>query len=141
MLKIFNTTALTQRQRFARALLFGTLASAGLLVVYIFIGRVLEFEYSWLFIALGFAIGYVIRETGHGTQIHFSILAVVLCFIVVFLGDIFSFFPQLLSYMEYFPECALLVLKFYITLDMNSILNLVFRAGALIVAFTSARIV
>lgn len=140
MLKIFNTTSLSQKQRFSQAVLYGSLASIGLTVVYFLISRLLlegGIEFSFTFVAVGMAIGYVIQKTGHGVQLKFAILASVLCVLVILVGDALTVMPYGFSFFE-----ALFVTPaYYLSIDINSLLSLAFRVIGVYCAFKYSRIV
>ena len=141
MLKIFNSTALTQKQRFLNALLWGSLAGLVLTVLYVALYSFIHVEFSIVYLGLGFAIGWVIQETGHGVQIRFSILAAVICILVIFFGDLFSFFPAYYIFGGGFVECLRYLLAIYLSVDFSSVLSIIFRLGAIYLAFRYARVV
>ena len=141
MLRVFNSSALSQKQRFGRAILFGSLASIGLLVVYVLVNSVLEWEFSYAYILLGYAIGWVIQTAGRGVQPKFSILAAVLCFLVIFIGDLLVWCPGLLSELSAVGEALSFQMTVYTSLSIDGLLTLAFRAVAIYCAYRMARIV
>ena len=141
MLKVFNTTVLTSKQRFLNALLYGTLVSVVLVTLYIFIQRRLPFEIYYIYFGFGYVIGMVIQKTGHGVQVKFSILAAVLCFLAIVIGDLFVFFPGFLTYSDIIPGLLISLLGRYLSLDYGSIFALGFRVTAILVAYYHARVV
>ena len=143
MLKVFNTTSLSQKQRFWQAVLFGSLASIVLVIIYVFISNLMweiGVEFSIVYIAFGYAIGYIIQHTGRGVQVKFSILAALLCVFVIFFGDLLTFYPNLLGDLGNFFFYTSNLLAFYLA-GASSLIGLAFRIVGIVVAFQTARIV
>ena len=129
MLKVFNTPALTRRQRFGRALAAGSaaaLAGVGLLVL---IMEVFGFHTSLLYIAIGFGIGYAIQYFGRGVQLQFSLLAAGLTAAVMLVGDL----------LWYGSPAAILAV--FTQFGTDSLLELAYRLVAGYLAFRYARVV
>ena len=141
MLKVFNTSILTSKQRFSNALLYGVLSSILMLVVYVFVQRRLPFEIFYLYLGFGYLIGMVIQKTGHGVQPKFSILAAVLCFLIILIGDLLVYFPDILSYLQYFPEMITELFGIYLAMDYTSVFALACRIAAIVAAYYYARVV
>ncbi len=142
MLKIYNKSAITQNERFKKALIFGILAAVGLTAVYVLINNVLKtVEFSIIFILLGYAIGYVVKTTGRGVQTKFSVLAAVLCFLIIVFGDLFTFFPSIIFYPQSWIAGLGIVFSSYASISMSTILSLLFRVYAIYVAYNSGRII
>ena len=142
MSNFFNTRGLSQKQRFWRALICGALASIVLLGLYLVFSLFMApvgWGYSLVYLLIGIAIGQVIRYCGKGVKVSFSIMAAVFCILIIFFGDVLSLFliyPQT-DYLDYFR----IILDFYFTADLNSMLSLAARVLAVIAAFQNARVV
>ena len=142
MFQVFNTSSLSQKERFFNALLFGSLASIVLIVIYVFITNLMYeigIEFAIAYIGFGFLIGLIVQKTGHGVQLKFAILAAVLCVFVIFFGDLFTFFPGLIKHLNYLPEVSLELLKAYFS-GLSSLLSVAFRLFGVAMAFQTARI-
>ncbi len=130
MLQIFNKKALTRKQRFSRALLFGLLATLlAILIEYILI-KVFHVYFSILFLAIGLGIGYCIQYFGKGVQIQFSLLASILTFIVILVSDLIAFgfdFTSILANISQYGS--------------DSLFELAYRIGSIILAYRYARVV
>ena len=92
MLKIFNTHAITRHQRFQKALLFGIPAALIIGILFGFINRILPLDFQILYVLVGYLIGETVKETGHGIQIQFAILAVVLTLTAYLIGDLVCYY-------------------------------------------------
>jgi cytochrome c biogenesis protein CcdA len=142
MLKVFNSHAISRNQRFTKAVLWGVPSSLLLGVVYGIVSFISPFEFSIVYIAIGYLIGYVIKTKGRGVHLRFSILAAVLAIIAILIGDVFSFFGT-----EAFESIGNLIyafsttFMFWLSVDFGSLLGLLFRAAGVYFAFTNSRIV
>jgi len=88
MYKILNTNSLSQKQRFMQAIVFGTLGTIGLTLFYILLHQVLfVVTFDLLYVAFGYAIAWIVMKTGRGVKQRFSILAAVLCVLMIYFGD------------------------------------------------------
>ena len=138
MYKIYNKSAITRQERFLNALIYGTTATIILTLVYGFIAHIASFEFSVVYLAIGYAIGYVIQRFGRGVQIQFSILAALLAGICFVLGDIIS----LIGFdFRYWLRAFFFLMELYLSTNINSLLSLAFRIGGIYFAFKNARIV
>ncbi len=141
MLKVYNTSTLSQKQRFWNAVLFGSLASIVLVIAYVIIFNLMisiGFEFAIAYIAVGYAIGLVVQHSGHGVQLKFSILAAVLCALIIIFGDLFTLRPDLISQLQ-FGEAGLWLIQFYFA-GFSNIISLAFRIFGIVYAFTNARV-
>ncbi len=142
MLKIYNKNALTQKERFVQAIIFGTLATIGLIICYVLFNRIIgDWEFQVAFIAVGYAIGYVVKKTGRGVQLKFSILAAILCTFVIAFGDLFTYFPEIITYPNLWFDGFRIILHVYSQLDFNAIIGLLFRATGIYIAYINGRII
>lgn len=84
MLKVFNKTALTRRERFLRALIVGVVGASVMGLVLGFLMRTVLLTWMTGFVgvlpygAIAYALGWLIRTYGRGVQLRFSVLAVVM---------------------------------------------------------------
>ena len=145
MFQVFNKGALTCNQRMARAVLFGTLASIGLCVVYGLVSSLMHIEFSYAFVAIGYAIGMVIQKMGRGVQIQFSILGAVLAALTFIFADLiawfgFSIFLSVDGLLFGLRAWASMMLDFSAG-GVSGLLSLLFRVFGVVVAYQNSRIV
>jgi len=143
MLELFKSTGLGQKQRFYKALVCGFLASIVLLLVYLLLIKMMYsvgWDFAIAYLGIGYAIGWVIQKTGHGTKVSFSIMAAVYCTLIIFFGDLFAFIPWQYAFANFF-ESIKIILGFYLTADISTMISLAFRALAIYTAFRTARVV
>lgn len=142
MFKVYNKRAITRQERFRNALVYGIGATLLITLAYGFISNILRIEFSVVYLAAGYGIGYVIQKYGRGVQIQFSILAAVLacfCFIV---GDMISIFGfNILFNPALWPMALQIIFSVFLSTNINSLLSLAFRIGGVIIAYKNARIV
>ncbi len=89
---IFNFDSLLRNQRFARAILFGSITAIVSAVIYAFFRDWAGYYFSYLSIGIGFLIGKSILHFGRGVQVKFSILSAVLALLSLILSTFLSFF-------------------------------------------------
>ncbi|NTW95205.1 MAG: hypothetical protein HGB31_01125 [Erysipelotrichaceae bacterium] len=142
MLKVFNTRALTSNQRFSRALMVGIPAALGAAILYGIISPAIRFEFSVVYVGIGWGLGWLIQKYGRGVQPKFSILAAVLAALCFVLGDLISvvgvgilFQPLVLIQMLF------LNLPAYLQTNASVLLGTAFRVLGVYMAYTNARIV
>ena len=131
MFKIYNTNAITRKQRFQNALVCGISAAIISAIVYIIFSSVFNINYSMsiLFVPIGYFIGWVIQKFGRGVQIQFSILAVVLTALVIIVCDLFIYRD-------------VTVIMYLLTRNgLDSLWDVGYRALGLILAFQNARVI
>lgn len=142
MLKVFNTHALSSKQRFTRAILVGIPTALGLAVLYGIIGNAVPFEFSIVFLGIGWLIGIAIQKYGRGVQPKFSILAAVLAAFCFILADLISIVGlSILLHPITLIQLMIGVIPSYLQTNFNVLLGLLFRAGGVYMAYTNARIV
>ncbi len=142
MLKVFNTHALTSKQRFSRALLVGIVTALGSAMIYGVIKPAIMFEFSVVYIGIGWLIGSVIQKYGRGVQVKFSILAAVLAALCFILADLFGYFGlQLLFQPITLIQLIFQIIPSYLQTNINSLLGLAFRALGVYMAYSNARII
>lgn len=139
-MKVYNTRALSRNQRFKNALLFAIPSTLGIALVLGFALRLMPIQFEIMFLAVGYAIGYVIRTYGKGVQTRFSVLGAVCCFVAIVMADAIAmagiggmFNPMLWVFvvMSYFSSLG----------SLWGILGILFRIGAISVAYEQSRIV
>ncbi|MDO4378734.1 MAG: hypothetical protein Q4C64_06255 [Erysipelotrichia bacterium] len=130
MLKVFNKNALTRKQRFSKAILFGCLATLLAVVLNLILIKVFYVYFSILYLAIGLGIGYCIQYFGRGVQIQFSLLAagltlltIIICDLTAFNFDVRSILTSLTSY------------------GLDSLIDLAYRIVGIYLAFRYARVV
>jgi hypothetical protein len=142
MLKVFNTRALTSNQRFSRALMVGIPAALAAAILYGIISPAIRFEFSVVYVGIGWGLGVLIQKYGRGVQPKFSILAAILAALCFVLGDLISvvgvdilFQPLILIQMIIFNLPA------YLQTNASVLLGTAFRVLGVYMAYTNARIV
>ncbi len=137
MIKVFNTRALSQNQRFNRALLVGIPSALVLGIAYGFLNRIIPIRFSVIYLGIGWLIGDLIQKNGRGVQKKFNILAA-LCAIASFLiadamtyvGLLFVLWPQVILslFISYFS-------------GISGMIHLLFMIGGAYFAYEQATIV
>ena len=144
MLKIYNKQAITKNQRFTNALIYAIPASIAVGLLYGIIARVAMFEFSIVFLGIGYFIGYVIQTKGRGVQNRFSILGAVLAIVCFILADLIA-----MGGFGVFSSLEVLLLSIenwgrYMLYSLNSfkgVLSVGFRVFGVIAAYQNSRIV
>lgn len=136
VMEIFNSRALTQKQRFNRALLLGIPLSLILAVVFGYIHRFIPS--SILLVLMSYLIAMALQKLGRGVQKRFSILGVVLVSFAILIADVVYFYGvgSLLDFEAYLTTIQLVVQD-----DFSSILGLVYRVAGIYIAYTYSRII
>lgn len=137
MLKIFNSFALTSKQRFTRALIVGIPTALGLGIGYGLLTRFLPITFSIVYVGIGYLIGLVIQRNGRGVQPKFSFLAAGLAIVSFILADLVQVAG--LNFLAALPLVPLIVVSYLNSL--NGLINLAFIAFGVLTAYRSARIV
>ncbi len=128
MLKIYNSYAVTRKQRFMNALVTGIPAALLCIALFWVVSNIIGVYMPVLFIPAAYFISYVIRRFGKGVQIQFSVLAVVLTAAVIIIGDLTTF-----------QNIQMILLLF--TNGVSGLWNIGYRAVALLLAFHNSRII
>lgn len=143
-MKIFNSDVLRKNERFINAIIYGSLATILLTIAYILITMVLPVSFNILYIAYGYCIGQVILKKGRGVTLRFSVLAAILTFIGILIGDVIVLFDINIIDLITNPSFALEIINIWLSILLdfkNNILSLIFRVGAIYYAFISSRVV
>ena len=142
MYTIFNTPALSSRQRFIRALIVSIPTAIVFVLAYGLLYNTLRIVISIAFILMGYGLGYVIQKAGRGVKQYFSIYGAVLCTITFILADLSSVLPfQYWLNPQLFSEGFQIVLTYYLKTDINSLLDIAFRAYGVYLAYKYARVI
>lgn len=136
MFKVYNKRAVTRQQRFQNALVFGIAATIVITLAYGLLSYLLHVELSVVYLAAGYAIGYVIQKYGRGVQAQFSILAAVLAGCCFIFGDMISIAGFNVALWPFALQLALGNL-----LSAGSIISLLFRIGGVLIAYQTARVI
>ena len=142
MLRIFNTTSLSQNERFYKAVIYGIPTSIIIAVVFSLIQRLLMFRLSIVYLLIGYLIAFVIRKQGRGVQLKFAILGAVLTVFAIYFGDLLTYYgvfifqnPTLLL------NGSIIILKSWLDPNFNNLLGLLFRVYAVYYAYLHSRII
>ena len=129
MFKAFNKPALTRRQRFTRAIIFGSLITLLVTVLNIVLIKVFYLYFIILYLPIGLAIGNVIQYFGKGVQIQFSILAAALTILSILVCDMVAFDFNVAYYLSSYTD------------GYDTLFALGYRVAAVYFAYNSARVV
>ena len=141
MYKLFNTTALTSKQRFTQAIIAGVISSIGIAIVYGLFTSLIRIQSSVLLIGVGYLIALVIEKVGRGVQVKFSILGACCCVLAIVIADIVTYFGiGALFNITGWPVYLMSVLRIYLDLSISGLLGLLFRVAAIGVAYQNSRI-
>lgn len=145
MFEVFNKGALTRNQRFVRALVSGIIVTIVLAVAYGLVAQLLDFEFSVVFVGIGYLIGTTIQKMGRGVQIQFSILGAVLAFLCFFFADIISWFGfsvfSSFGYLGFAAKYWFQVFFSFSSIDPWLVLSLMFRGLGVYSAYQNSRVV
>lgn len=139
MFRVYNSFALTSKQRFIRACLFGFPTAIGLGIAYGIISRFMPITFSIIYVGIGYVIGYVIQKFGRGVQPKFSYLGAGLALLAFILSDIVRYFGFNLGY-NLLSQIMAIVSQVYLG-SIYGLINLAFIAWGVIMAYNTARIV
>ncbi len=137
MMKVFNTRALSQNQRFTKALIVGIPTALILGIAYGYIVRILPIRFSIIYLGIGWLIGDVIRKYGRGVQAKFSYLAAILAVISFLISDAVTYVGLLFMY---WPQVIISITLNSLS-NINGMLHLLFIAGGAYFAYQQARII
>lgn len=141
MYKLFNTSALTSKQRFTRAIIAGIVASIGIAIIYGMFTRLIRIQSSLLLVGVGYLIGMVIVKAGRGVQKKFSILGALCCVLSILIADMITIFGfGILFEVGVWPMAIVRVLQSLLLPSFSGILGILFRVGAVGVAYQNSRI-
>lgn len=129
MFKAFNKPALTRRQRFTKAIIFGSLITLLITIVNIVLIKVFHLYFVILYLPIGLAIGNAIQYFGKGVQIQFSILAAALTVLCILVCDMVAFGFDISYYLTSY------------TGGYDTLFAIGYRVAAVYFAYNSARVV
>lgn len=135
-MKIFNSHALSSKQRFSRALFVGILSALVLGIAYGIFNMIFPIRFSILYVGIGWLIGRMIQVNGRGVQQKFSILASICAFASFLISDLVSMVG--LNFLPYLPSLFYLMISYLNSL--NGIIHLVFMVVGAAMAYDQARI-
>ncbi|PKM65172.1 MAG: hypothetical protein CVU94_08965 [Firmicutes bacterium HGW-Firmicutes-19] len=142
MLKVFNSHAISRNQRFTKAIIWGVPTALITGIVYGFISHISPFEFSIVYIGIGYLIGYVIKNKGRGVHLRFSMLAAGLTIVAILIGDVLAFFgPEAFSSIDYVIFAFSSTIMLWLSANIGTLIGLLFRVAGVYFAYTNARIV
>jgi len=136
-MKVYNLSSFTN-QRFLRAIIAGLITSIGCAVVYALFTTLIHIQFSVIYIGVGYLIGTAIRYFGHGVKLKFRILGVVCALLFIFLADALYFSGFNINLI---PVLIIPILRSYASLNINSLLSLLFRGVCVYYAYLYASVV
>lgn len=134
-MEVFNTRTLTQKQKFNYALATGLVAAVVLGIVSGYVRRFLNF--SVIIWAVGFGVAWIVRKTGRGVQVKFSVLGAVYAALGILISDVVWLFgiAGLLNPGYYYAALSL-----FIANDISSVVSMLFRFVAVYIAYNYSRV-
>ena len=137
MFNISNTRAISRHQCFQKALLFAFPAALLIGIAFGYINRFLPLDFQILYVIVGYLIGEIVKETGHGIQIQFAVLAVVLTLLAYLIGDLLCYYGISVFFSSALFSAAGSIVS-YVATDIFGIL---FRLSGLYMAYLRSRII
>ena len=142
MLRIFNTKALSQNERYIRAIVIGILSALIFSLLYGLVTRLIGIQISILYVVIGFGLSTIIKNQGRGVQMKFSYLGGALTLLSIFIGDMIVFAGiSAFTNFDIFIEISLVVFRFWLSTSFNNLLGLLIRIYAIYYAYNNSRIV
>ena len=142
VLRIFNTTALTQKERFAKALIIGIGLAVVFIIVSTSIQKMLMLRSSVIYLLASLVIAQTLKKFGRGVQVKFAILGAILVFAVIFFSEIFIVFGyQVLLQPEVFTYAIKYVFTSWLSIDISNLISLLLKVYAIHYAYTNSRII
>lgn len=142
VLRIFNTTALTQKERFAKALLIGIGLAVVFIIVSTSIQKMLMLRSSVIYLLASLVIAQTLKKFGRGVQLKFAILGAILVFAVIFFSEIFIVFGyQVLLQPEVFLYAIKYIFTSWLSIDISNLISLLLKVYAIHYAYTNSRII
>lgn len=127
-MKVFNTRALTRKQRFSKALLIGGACAVGAIILLVLLANQFGLYMSLLYVPVGFGIGMAIQYFGRGVQVQFSLLAAGLTLAVIVVVDLLTIgLDNAMAYLTQF--------------GLDSLWEIGYRAAALYLAYRYSRVI
>lgn len=144
-MEIYNSRYLDSNKRFILAVLAGFAAAVGLGIAYGLIYNALRVESAILYIFIGWCIGTVVRNVGHGIHLRFAVAGAVLTFISIFIGDIcasfgISFLVHALTHPSFLGTALEVWLRIFLSTNLRSVLGLLLRIAGIWFGFANSRI-
>lgn len=141
-MRIFNTTALTQKERFAKALLIGIGLAVVFIIVSTSIQKMLMLRSSVIYLLASLVIAQTLKKFGRGVQLKFAILGAILVFAVIFFSEIFIVFGyQVLLQPEVFLYAIKYIFTSWLSIDISNLISLLLKVYAIHYAYTNSRII
>ena len=142
MLKVFNSHAISRNQRFLKAVLWGVPTALLTGIGYGLISNISPFEFSIVYIGIGYLIGYVIKNKGRGVHMRFSVLAACLAVLAILIGDVLSLFgPEAFSSIDSMLFAFSTTIMLWLSANIGTLISLLFRVAGVYFAYTNSRIV
>lgn len=145
MFEVFNSGALSQKQRFWKALIVCVPASILIGIIYghiqySFLSFGFSIGFSIVYIGIGYGIGWLVQTVGRGVQVRFSILGAVCTFIAFLLAEICSVggIQNIFNIQMTFTVISYLFTNLF---NPNVFLGFLFEAIGIYVAFMNSRFV
>lgn len=132
-MEIWNSRYLDNNQRFFKALICGFLTAVVLGVAYGIVYGFLRIQASILYVAIGWCIGKVIRETGRGVHTRFAVMGALFTLLAIIIGDTIAMsggitsVPLLFTHPELWGKVIENWLRIYLSTNINSIIGLLMR--------------
>ena len=146
MLKIYNSHKIDRTKRFLWCIALGLPSAMGLGIVYGIFVALFGIQLSVLYIGIGYVLGKLVLNVGHGVHTRYSVLAAVLAAFAFIFGDMLTFNGGWILLMpQTWGAGILFILRYWFrpqTLtNMSALLGLCFRLFGVYEAYINARVV
>ncbi|NLC64435.1 MAG: hypothetical protein GX753_02050 [Erysipelothrix sp.] len=140
-MQVFNTRALTQKQRFVSAIAVGipTTIILGIVAgkVTQFIGVATGFGFAIINIGAAYLLAMVIQKVGRGVQQRFSTLGAVLAVVLVLISEMISYGMPLIYILHL--DSYRFVLSVWLNSGISGFLSIIYNAIAVYTAYSYSR--
>ena len=141
-MQVFNTHTLTSKQRFTNGLISGSIACIVLGILYGVITNAIGLHSSLLMILIGYGIGWTISRFGRGVQPKFAWMGAILTIISIFIAEMTLYFGiEIFIHPSLWFEAIKSILQINLNISLNSLISILFKISAVVIAYQTSRIV
>lgn len=140
-MKVYNTKFLRGNQRLVVAILVGLLSSIACAAVYALLVSLLRFNTSLYYIGMAYAISYCIKTYGRGVDTKYSIIGTCFTLFSILLGKSLLMIIPFGFNFTLLPMAIMAVIQSSLIFNTRALIELVFIAYALYIAYYNSRIV
>ena len=142
-MEIWNSRNLDNNQRFIAAVIVGIFAAIGIGILYGLICQWLAIISGILYVAIGYAVGYVVRNVGHGVHKRFAVLGACLTILAIIIGDCVAMYglgqagKMLITPSMWLPAIQIW-LQVQLSTNLYSILGIILRLLGIYVGYNQS---